>query len=143
MNLEWIDENPPHWDENKTAIIGSAPPGVFDVRAYSEGDVMPGEWWRVEESGKVLGYGWLDTTWGDAEILLAVDAAQQGRGVGTFILDRLEREAAARGLNYLFNVVGPRHPDADGVTRWLEARGFAPSHEDRLLRRSVRSERGS
>lgn len=142
MSLEWIPENPPHWDAGKQAIVGGAPAGSFDIGACSEGDVIPGEWWRVEEGGTVLGYGWMDTTWGDAEILLAVEAAHQGRGVGTFILDRLEREAASRGLNYLFNVVGPRHPDAGGITRWLEARGFAGSHEDRLLRRPVRSERG-
>jgi GNAT superfamily N-acetyltransferase len=137
MSLDWIRENPPYWDRHKAAILGAAPPGVFDFGAYREGDVLPGEWWRVEEGGAVLGYGWMDCTWGDAEILLAVDAAQRGRGVGTFILDHLEREARARGLNYLYNEVRPTHPDPKGITRWLEKRKFKRSPGDRLLRRPV------
>jgi GNAT superfamily N-acetyltransferase len=138
MSFKWIHENPPYWDRNKAGIVGSAPKGIFDLGGYGDGDMVPGEWWRVEEDRKVLGYGWMDTTWGDAEILLAVDAAAQGKGVGTFIIDRLDEEAASRGLNYLYNQVRDTHPDPGGITRWLENRGFTLSHDDRLLRRSVR-----
>jgi GNAT superfamily N-acetyltransferase len=103
---------------------------------HQDGELIPGEWWRVEEDGVVLGYGWMDYTWAEAEILLAVDAAQQGRGVGAFILERLEREAAARGLRYLHNVVRPGHPDRDAVARWLQSHGFEHGHDDdRLMRR--------
>jgi GNAT superfamily N-acetyltransferase len=138
MSLEWIHENPPYWDEDKAAIVGNAPTGIFDFAAYGKGDMVPGEWWRVEEDGAILGYGWMDTTWGDAEILLAVDPAHRNRGVGTFILDRLETAAGERGLNYLYNQVRDTHPDPEGITKWLEQRGFAISHDDRLLRRSVK-----
>ena len=58
------------------------------------------------------------------------------RGVGTFIVDRLEEEAVQRGLNYLFNVVRPTHPDREGITRWLEGRRFKSS-DDGLLRRTA------
>jgi N-acetylglutamate synthase-like GNAT family acetyltransferase len=78
----------------------------------------------------------MDTTWGDAEILLAVGGVARGKGVGSFILDRLEEEAALRGLNYLYNVVQPNHPDPEGITAWLTKRGFAES-EGGLLRRKV------
>jgi N-acetylglutamate synthase-like GNAT family acetyltransferase len=78
----------------------------------------------------------MDTTWGDAEILLAVAPEMQRRGVGTFVLRGLEREARAQGFNYLYNVVSPIHPNADGVTGWLEKRDFEIS-EDGSLRRSL------
>jgi GNAT superfamily N-acetyltransferase len=138
MSFDWIRENPPYWDRPKDEVLGRVPSGIFDFSGrYREGDVLPGEWWRVEEGGVVLGYGWMDCTWGDAEILLAVDPSKRRRGVGTFILDHLEKEARARGLNYLYNEVRPTHPEPEGITRWLGARGFRPSHDDRLLRRPV------
>ena len=66
----------------------------------------------------------------------AFDPAHRGEGVGTFILEGLEREAAARGLHYLYNVVRPEHAEREAVTRWLVARRFAPA-SDGLLRRRV------
>ena len=138
MSFDWIHENAPEWDESKDAIIGGATEGVFQLDNYRLGGVIPGEWWRVELSGDVVGYGWMDATWGDAEILLAVDPGRRKKGVGSFILDRLELEAASRGLNYMYNVVGPKHPDRNAVTAWLASRGFEPSHDDESLRRRVR-----
>ncbi len=138
MSREWIHENPAQWDERKSAMIGAAPKGSLPELAYSVGDLVGGEWWRVEDDGAVVGYGWMDTTWGDAEILLVVHGDAAGKGVGTWILDHLEQEAASRGLNYLYNEVRESHPDRDGVTGWLKARSFERSHDDRLLRRQVR-----
>ncbi|NIM00083.1 MAG: hypothetical protein GTN89_03960, partial [Acidobacteria bacterium] len=83
MALKWIAENPPHWDENKQRVIGGAPEGIFDLGDHEPGALIPGEWWRVEDDGGVAGYGWMDCTWGDAEILLAVAPGRQGGGVGT------------------------------------------------------------
>jgi len=134
MRLTWIHENPPQWDHAKQAIVGESAPGVFRLGDLEDGDLVPGEWWRVEDGGHVVGFGWMECVWGDAEILLAVDEPTRGRGVGTFILDRLEEEAAARGLNYLYNVVRPTHPDPEGISRWLVARRFEAAH-DRLRRR--------
>ncbi len=136
MSLQWIHENVPQWDANKDAIVGGGAAGIFELDNYKSGEVIPGEWWRVEEDGRVLGYGWMDATWGDAEILLAVEPGARNKGAGTFILDRLDREAASRGLNYLYNVVSPTHPDAGGITGWLEKRGFE-LHGDASLRRRV------
>jgi N-acetylglutamate synthase-like GNAT family acetyltransferase len=76
----------------------------------------------------------MDYSWGEGEMLLAVDPDHEGAGVGTFILDRLEDEARERKLRYLYNVVRASHPDAEGVTRWLEARGFRPDR-GRLVRK--------
>jgi GNAT superfamily N-acetyltransferase len=139
MKLEWVHENPPHWDEPKARIVGGAPRGTFaHVETYRPGDLLPGEWWRAEDGGSAAGYGWLDCTWGDAEILLAVDPDRQRGGVGTFILDRLEHEAASRGVNYMYNVVRTGHPDRAGVIAWLRRRGFAPAHDEERLQRRVR-----
>ena len=138
MSFRWMQENPAYWDSGKQAIVGAAPAGIFEPPAYEPGDLVAGEWWRVEENGDVVGYGWMDTNWGgDAEVLLSVAPGRSGHGVGSFILDQLEREAAARGLNYLYNVVRPTHPGREAVTRWLERRGFVAA-DDGQLRRRVR-----
>lgn len=138
MPLQWIHETPARWDAPKTRIIGGAPAGVFNLPRYREGELLAGDWWRAEDAGTVVGYGWLDVVWGEAEILLAVDPAAQRRGVGAFILDRLEAEAHACGVNYVFNTVTPAHPDGARVTAWLQAHGFTAT-EDGELRRRVAS----
>jgi hypothetical protein len=79
-----------------------------------------------------VGYGWLDDVWGDAEILLAVEEPARGTGAGAFALARLEDEAAARGLNYVVNVVRDTHPDRDAVTGWFLAHGFTGTDDGRL-----------
>ena len=137
MAFTWVREDTPVWDAAKLSIVGGAPKGALEPPQLSLGDLAPGEWFRVEEDGTTIGYGWMDCTWGDAEITIAVDARRQGEGVGAFIVEHLEKEAAARGVNYLYNAVRPTHPDRVGVTRWLESRGFEPSG-DGLLKRRVR-----
>jgi len=136
MSDHWIHENPAYWDGSKATIVGGAEPGIFDLGERAIGDVVPGDWWRLERDGEVVAYGWMDVNWGDAEILLAVAPDARSKGVGTAVLDRLEDEARTRGLNYLYNAVRPNHPDREGVTRWLTARRFAPA-DDGVLKRSV------
>ncbi len=137
MALTWVREDTPLWDATKQAIVGGSPKGALEMPPVALGDLAPGEWFRVEEDGSTVGYGWMDCTWGDAEITLAVDPRRQGQGIGAFIVSHLTREAAARGLNYLYNAVLPTHPERERVTRWLEARGFTPSG-DGLLKLRVR-----
>lgn len=144
MALQWIREHLARWDAAKRDIIGSAPAGIFDARYADlpDGAPLSGDWWRVEDDGQTVAFGWLDAVWGDAEILLAVQGEQQERGVGAFVLDRLAEEAAARGLNYIYNVVRPSHPDGGSLTRWLEARGFALQPDGRLTRRAQPKAKG-
>ena len=137
MALKWIFENPARWDKHKARVIGSAPPGVFDFAHYGQGDLLPGDWWRVDQDGRAVGYGWMDATFGDAEVLVVVDAGAKEHGVGTFIMDRLEDEARMRGQNHLYNVIPPAHPDPEHLRAWLEKRGFRPSQDGAVLRRVV------
>lgn len=141
MSLTWTRENGPRWDADKARIVGEAPVGIFDsrYRELREGDPVPGEWWRVEKDGETVGYGWLEVVWGDAEILLATDPSVREQGVGSFVLDHLEKEAKAQGLNYIYNQVRPTHPDADRLQAWLEKRGFKASEDGRLLRAAARA----
>jgi N-acetylglutamate synthase-like GNAT family acetyltransferase len=134
MSLRWIRETTPRWDADKARIIGEAEAGIFDsrYRKLESGEVLPAAWWRVEDEGTVVGYGWLDSNWGDAEILLAVAKARRRGGVGEFILLRLHEEAAHAGLNYLTNIVRPTHPHAAELTAWLGKHGFIPSEDGRL-----------
>lgn len=139
MGLTWIQESPSYWDADKARIVGGAGAGIFEpsLTQREKGSHLPDDWWRVEADGHTVGYGWMDITWGDAEILLAVDPAARGRGVGTFILERLEVEARERGLHYIYNVVSETHPLHDEVTEWLEARHFTASEDGKLLRAVV------
>jgi len=135
MALAWVREDTPVWDATKQSIVGGAPAGALELPHLELGDLAPGEWFRVEDDGTTLGYGWMDCTWGDAEVTLAVDPRRQGEGIGAFIVRHLEKEAAARGVNYLYNAVRPTHPGRDTVTRWLERNGFQPSGHGLLKRR--------
>ncbi len=139
MGMSWIHESPAYWDADKTRIVARAGDGIFEtaLTQQTDGALLPNDWWRVEEDGKTVGYGWMDVTWGDAEILLAVDSEARGRGVGTFILDRLEAEARERGLHYLYNRVSDTHPQHDEVSQWLRDRRFTASEDGKLLRAIV------
>jgi GNAT superfamily N-acetyltransferase len=133
--MHWREEAPPRWDAQKKAVIGAAPPGVFQFESYHDGDLLPGQWWRVEdERAQVVGYGWLDCNWGDGEVLVAVSAEHQGRGVGAYILDRLQDEARRRGLYYLYNVIPAAHPEPARLERWLARHGFRSVGDGRLWR---------
>lgn len=140
MALQWFHESPAYWDVHKAAIVGAAPRGTFGERGYERldrGQVLPGDWWTVRDGDDVVGYGWMDVTWGDAEILLAVHPERRGEGIGTFILDRLELEARERGLNYLYNVVPGDHPESDDIAAWFEKRRFARAEDGKLHRAVV------
>lgn len=136
IGLTWVRESTALWDAGKQNLVAKAPPGIFDerLRTSAAGSLVPGEWWRVERSGRTVGYGWMDVVWGDAEILLVTDRESRNDGVGSFILDSLEKEARARGLAYLYNVVRSTHPDGARVAAWLKRRGFTESPDGRLLR---------
>lgn len=135
MALRWVHDEDPRWDDDRRRVFASVSEGVFRTEARSPGEPLSSDWWRVERDGRVVGYGWLDDVWGDAEILLAVDAGERRSGVGSFVVDHLEQEAAARGLNYVVNVVRATHPERESVTGWLEGRGFAATEDGRLRKR--------
>ena len=135
MVRRWIHESPARWDEEKESVLGAAPAGALEVDALRGASLLPGDWWRVEEDGRTVAYGTMDAVWGDAEILVAVRPESQGQGLGAFVLAKLEEEARAQGLRYLYNVVRPTHPRGEAVTKWLLGRGFKPSEEGGVLRR--------
>jgi GNAT superfamily N-acetyltransferase len=138
MSLSWVHEGAPVWDADKQRILGEAPDGVFPaLRALAMGADLPGDWWRVEDDGRPVAYGWMDTVWGDAEVLLAVARAARGRGVGAFVVEHLVQEADQRGQRYLHNVIPKAHPDPEGLRAWLGKQGFATAGEGGLLRRPV------
>jgi GNAT superfamily N-acetyltransferase len=141
MNLTWTKENSPRWDESKQRMFGPAELAAvgMDPRSVpAPGAPVADEWWRVSAGDEIVGYGWLDTEWGDARITFIVAPGRRGRGTGDFILGHLEREAAARGLNYIYNVVPETHPDGAWIRSWLTAHGFRESSRGQL-RRQVRT----
>ena len=135
-DLTWIHEPHPLWDNDKERIIGHAPSGVFDVGGRP-GEAVTGEWWRTEDPDGVVGYGWMDSAWGDAEILLVVESHRQSHGVGGFILDHLESEAASRGVNYVYNRVRGDDTHRTRVREWLLGRGYTADSTQDVLRKRV------
>src|SRR4051812_50115915 len=99
--LRWGHDEGPRWDDDRRRLFAAVPEGVFGTQARRPGEPLSSDWWRVEKDGRVVGYGWLDDVWGDAEILLAVDGAARGRGIGGFFFGR---RPAGGG--------GPRREDA-------------------------------
>jgi len=141
MTLHWTKEDTPRWDEAKQRLFGPAELAATGLGQPAAGAPLADEWWRVsdgdgpDDEGTVVGYGWLDSEWGDAQITFVVDPAHRGAGIGAFILAQLDREAAGRGLNYVYNVVPSSHPDPAWLTGWLTGHGFAAGPGD--LRRQV------
>jgi N-acetylglutamate synthase-like GNAT family acetyltransferase len=133
--LRWVKDEDPRWDDDRARVFSTVPAGVFATETRRPGEQLPSDWWRVEADGRVVGYGWLDDVWGDAEILLAVEEDARGAGAGSFALAHLEAEAAARGLNYVLNVVRDTHPDRAAVTAWFLTHGFTGTDDGRLRKR--------
>ena len=68
------------------------------VDGFGRPEAVGGAWWR-QFSAQLPGYGFVA---GDVpELALAVFAGHRGRGIGTALLRKLLREAAARGLRGL------------------------------------------
>ncbi len=133
--VRWVRETPARWDADKTRVLGELSPKLFGFGSPTDGDALGDEWWRVEDGDRVVGYGRLDDTWGDAEILVLVEPERRSSGLGAFILDHLEQEAASRHLNYIYNVVPAGHPDPEAVTAWLTGRGFEANDVGELRKR--------
>ncbi|HEX5297034.1 MAG TPA: GNAT family N-acetyltransferase [Streptosporangiaceae bacterium] len=134
MTLAWTKENSPRWDADKQRIFSPDELRAVGLPALRPGESVADEWWRVTDGAEVAGYGWLDTEWGDARITFIVAPGRRGHGVGAFILERLEDEAAARGLNYIYNVVPETHPDGAWIRNWLALHGFREASRGQLRR---------
>jgi GNAT superfamily N-acetyltransferase len=138
MGYHWHKDEPPRWDADKQRIFGDAELAATGLTRPADGAAIADEWWRVvDDNGTVVGYGWLDSEWGDAQISFLVSPDDRGEGIGAFVVDHLEDEARRRGLNYIYNVVPATHPDRRWMTMWLIAHGFTDSGHD--LRRQVRA----
>lgn len=136
VDMRWINELHAAWDGDKQRLIGDAPSGTFngDYATLVQGSTAAGQWWRVDDSDRTVGYGCLRRRHDGAELLLVTAAAERGRGVGDFILRQLAQEATDRGLERLFVHVSPRHPDARRLSNWLCHRGFRASAEGYYVR---------
>lgn len=136
-SLTWVREERPVWDAEKARIAASAPEGALALDVV-DGAELPGDWFVAKDGDAVVGFGFLDMTWGgDAEITLVVDGDRQGQGVGSFVMDHLEQEARTRGINYVHNTVRDTHPQRDEVHDWLLVRGYRGNESDASLRKRV------
>lgn len=136
MALTWTKQDVPRWDPDKQRVFGEEELAAVGLERPGDGEPVPDEWWSVARDGEVVGYGWLDSEWGDAEIAFVVAPAARGTGIGGYVVDHLADEAAKRGLRYVYNVVPDTHPDPAWMTRWLGEHGFHAG-TDGTLRRTV------
>ncbi len=136
--LRWQRENAPCWDTAKDRAFGDTELASVGMTRARLGTAIADEWWCVTaDDGIVVGFGWLDSEWGDAQISFLVLPEVRGAAIGDFILGRLEHEAATRGLNYIYNEIPAGHPDPAWMRAWLVAHGFDEAG-DGTLRRRVR-----
>lgn len=127
MALGWKPDPSPQWDAERRRIVGAWPASFPELAAANEGAPLPGRWWAAEQGGRRVGFGWMDVTWGDAEVWVAVSPDACGAGVGSFIMDRLVSEASRQGLRYVYNRIPPKHPEPARLKQWLEGRSFGLS----------------
>ena len=138
MSYHWHKDESPRWDADKQRLFGAAELAATGLKRPVDGAPLADEWWRVlDDDGSVVGYGWLDSEWGDAQISFLVAPDERGKGIGAFVVDHLEDEARRRGLNYIYNVVPDSHPDRAWMTKWLTDHAFSGAGQD--LRRRVRA----
>lgn len=135
ITLTWRKEQTPRWDADKDTLFGDEELAGVGMTRPADGAALADEWWRVEDGdGTVLGYGWLDSQWGDAHITFVVSPAARGQGIGGFILNRLEHAARTRGLNHIYNRIPDSHPDRDFMAAWLAHNGFTENRNGELHR---------
>ena len=98
-----------------------------DMIAPALGEPSSGELWRVLEDGGVRGLAYAapermtEGTWN--LLLIAVDAAAQGQGIGTCLIGAIEAELAGSGARLLL-VETSDLPDYAPVRAFYAARGF-------------------
>ena len=70
--LQWIREDAPCWDADKQRLFGEAELAATALNPPAPGALVADEWWHVADAaGVIVGYGWLDSEWGDAEVTFA------------------------------------------------------------------------
>ena len=79
-------------------VAGFGRPGDFGFVATDDAVPLGAAWWRHFQAG-VPGYGFVDEA--TPEVSAAVLPAHRGRGIGTAMLEALEREARRRGIDRL------------------------------------------
>lgn len=107
---------------NASVMAGGATadltPRTFDQRrAWVESHTPPYGVFVVEsEDGSIIGFGALSVFYdragydGVTDLAYYIDPAWQGRGVGTFMLDRLLTEALARHMRKACGIISPITP---------------------------------
>jgi GNAT superfamily N-acetyltransferase len=139
MGLSWLKDDDPRWDADRQRLFGAAELASVGMHPPADGAPVADEWWRVcDDAGELVGYGWLDSEWGNAQISFVVAPERRGQNIGAFVLDQLEDEARRRGLNYIYNVVPSSHPDRAWMAHWLTLHGFRDCGHGEL-RRQVRA----
>jgi ribosomal protein S18 acetylase RimI-like enzyme len=84
-------------------------PGDFGVVAHGGAEPLGAAWWRYFQRD-APGYGFVDSA--TPEISTAVLPAHRGRGIGTSLLEALEREARNRRIHRLSLSVERDNPAA-------------------------------
>lgn len=119
----WIKEEEPVWDSDKEDIIDCAPQGSFNMGPKSNGTIS-GDWWKLVENKRVIGYGWISMISGDAELLIAVRKSEQHKGYGNIILENLEMEASKLKHNKVVAIIQSENINAVNIIYWLDRKGF-------------------
>jgi hypothetical protein len=62
------------WDEDKKRIFNTANKGCFSFNNMELGMELVGNWWIFKtQKEKIIGYGWINTSQGDAEVSVIIN----------------------------------------------------------------------
>jgi ribosomal protein S18 acetylase RimI-like enzyme len=88
-------------------VEGFGRPGDYGIVAEEGAEPLGAAWWRHFQAS-TPGYGFVDEA--TPEVSAAVLPGQRGRGIGTALLEALEREARNRGIDRLSLSVERENP---------------------------------
>ena len=88
-------------------VEGFGRPGDYGIVAEQGAEPLGAAWWRYFQAS-TPGYGFVDEA--TPEVSAAVLPGQRGRGIGTALLEALEREARNRGIDRLSLSVERENP---------------------------------
>ena len=125
--LHLIKEDNPIWNLEKNRIFTSIDQGTFEynLKELGLGIALEHEWWKLVENKKVLGFGWINYTNDDFEISFVVYDDYTGKGLGSFIINELEKLGESKGYRKILAIVKETNPNSEKIIEYLYRKGYS------------------
>ncbi|MEH7515107.1 GNAT family N-acetyltransferase [Gottfriedia acidiceleris] len=113
------------WDIEKEIIFGKVEEGIFEFYNLELGNELNQEWWKlVGDNEEILGFGWINYKHGDFEFSLVVNQESRGYGIGSFIVEELERIAREKNFKEVLAIIKQSNPNSLKTMKWFYEKGY-------------------